>query len=572
MKFKNLGLSMLTVAIVSITGCASSSNIAWKRPERVTCAQSGVSSSVVVKATDKDFHVMDGKGCFNSDNKMCDLRLYQVMVESFAHSDKGPKGYEKAWGPSVHGGNIRGIIENLDYIKSTGINTIWVSPIFETTVITDQEEVYDKLDGTGYFTSNYFKIDPKFGTLDDAKELVSKAHSKGLYVILDGVFGHAKINVEQTSPKGNKLHLNKMCRLMNGHLDKISLRRTTCFDVEKSLPFLKEFASYWIKTLKIDGWRLDQAYQLSPEQWKEISKEVQTESAKKSNAYKMKGKKVQPLGYMVAEIWSGNARDIEKAAYQNDSLMSAFNFPVRYQLTKVLASNGDVLDQQSCSQSAKVLNDEVNKMFGYSKNAMPNNFISNHDLPRYGDLIQRAAYSEDGKKTKEYFDNHQAAFSFLSAMSGPLTIYYGDEIGDELAGFVEQPLQCDKINQCDDHVSRTTGRTSNLTKDEENLKTTIASMLKLRDKHPALAKGKRVTLFTDSTLIVDLKQYNKDNVLYVFNSSKNSRKVTIDNSVWTKLDLGTCTLENLLTNESLTANEFTVNGLSGSFFNVKCTK
>ena len=54
MKFKNLGLSMLTVAIVSITGCASSSNIAWKRPERVTCAQSGVSSSVVVKATDKD--------------------------------------------------------------------------------------------------------------------------------------------------------------------------------------------------------------------------------------------------------------------------------------------------------------------------------------------------------------------------------------------------------------------------------------------------------------------------------------------------------------------------------------
>ena len=320
------------------------------------------------------------------------------------------------------------------------------------------------------FTSNYFKIDPKFGTLDDAKELVSKAHSKGLYVVLDGVFGHAKINVEQTSPKGNKLHLNKMCRLMNGHLDKISLRRATCFDVEKSLPFLKEFASYWIKTLKIDGWRLDQAYQLSPEQWKEISKEVQTESAKKSNAYKMKGKKVQPLGYMVAEIWSGNARDIEKAAYQNDSLMSAFNFPVRYQLTKVLASNGDVLDQQSCSQSAKVLNDEVNKMFGYSKNAMPNNFISNHDLPRYGDLIQRAAYSEDGKKTKEYFDNHQAAFSFLSAMSGPLTIYYGDEIGDELAGFVEQPLQCDKINQCDDHVSRTTGRTSNLTKDEENLR------------------------------------------------------------------------------------------------------
>ena len=80
---------------------------------------------------------------------------------------------------------------------------------------------YNKLDGTGYFTSDYFTIDPKFGTIEDLKELVNKAHAKGMYVMLDGVFGHAKANVNTKSPQGHTLVLNRKCREIKDYYEKI---------------------------------------------------------------------------------------------------------------------------------------------------------------------------------------------------------------------------------------------------------------------------------------------------------------------------------------------------------------
>ena len=76
-------------------------------------------------------------------------------------------------------------------------------------------------------------------------------------------------------------------------------------------------------------------------------------------------------------------------------------------MNKIAHVNGDTLNQNVNAPIVNYVlcdeNDEVNKMFGYSKNAMPNNFISNHDLPRYGDLIQRAAiwFKYDKEETEE---------------------------------------------------------------------------------------------------------------------------------------------------------------------------
>ena len=72
--------------------------------------------------------------------------------------------------------------KKLDYIKSTGANAVWFTPVFISTPFENQDRNADKLDGTGYYTSDYFTIDPKFGTKAELKELVEKGsvHKTGL--------------------------------------------------------------------------------------------------------------------------------------------------------------------------------------------------------------------------------------------------------------------------------------------------------------------------------------------------------------------------------------------------------
>lgn len=82
------------------------------------------------------------------------------------------------------GGNLKGIIQKLDYIKNLGCTAIWISPVWE-----NNPESYH-----GYDIRNFLKIDPRFGTEEDLFELVRKAHQKELKVILDVVINHSGNN------------------------------------------------------------------------------------------------------------------------------------------------------------------------------------------------------------------------------------------------------------------------------------------------------------------------------------------------------------------------------------------
>lgn len=95
--------------------------------------------------------------------------------------------YDVGYGPSTHKGDLQGIINSLDYIKSLNVNALWLTPVFDSCAATVTDK---KLAATGYFACDYFNVDPKFGTNAKLKELVDAAHAKGLYVFLDGVFGH----------------------------------------------------------------------------------------------------------------------------------------------------------------------------------------------------------------------------------------------------------------------------------------------------------------------------------------------------------------------------------------------
>ncbi len=435
---------------------------------------------------------------FDYRDQFSQLRIYQVMVEAFIDGDS-TRNYDAGYGPSHHKGDLKGITKALPYIKSLGMNAIWLTPIFDAGKGTGPDP---KLEATAYFPHDYFKVDPNFGSFDDAKEMVEKAHELGLYVFFDGVFGHHNGDVK-ASPSGKK-----------------PVGEGRHVKYPESLEFYKEVATYWIDVLEIDGWRLDQAQQVPLKYWKEIREAVEQKTRERKKA----GKKWGTLGYMVAEVWKSE-QEIAELVYGKESMIglySAFNFPMRYRLVQVLA----VEENGKGKMPASVLDNGYETHQQYPAHAIPNLMLTNHDLVRFGDLIERAGYA--GKEDSNYWKRHQAAFSFMAAYSGPITIYYGDEIGAEVPGFAQRILDsCWVKDLCDDHVSRTSGKISGFDEWEEALKNYLSSLMKLREAHPALWKGTRKNLIAESAIYVDYKRCNDDQILYILNSSMHPQTVSI---------------------------------------------
>lgn len=114
--------------------------------------------------------------------------IYQIYPRSFRDSN----------GDGI--GDLRGIIEKIDYLSSLGIDGIWVSPFFTS-----------PMKDFGYDVADYCGIDPMFGTMQDFDELIAKAHNKGLKVIIDQVYSHtsdkhewfAQSRMDKTNPKAD---------------------------------------------------------------------------------------------------------------------------------------------------------------------------------------------------------------------------------------------------------------------------------------------------------------------------------------------------------------------------------
>ena len=107
--------------------------------------------------------------------------VYQIFPSRYAASQPVDKElWYKApitFTDNLHG-DIRGIIDHLDYIRDLGIDVIYMTPVFKS----DSSHKYDTID--------YYQIDPSFGTAEDLRELVQKAHHYGMKVVLDAVFNH----------------------------------------------------------------------------------------------------------------------------------------------------------------------------------------------------------------------------------------------------------------------------------------------------------------------------------------------------------------------------------------------
>ena len=100
--------------------------------------------------------------------------IYQIFIDRFAGFTQ-----EKNWDkPIFIGGNLRGIIRKIPYLKELGINTIWISPFYKTSAY------------HGYHITDYYQIEPSFGKEKDLKDLIGAVHKNNIKIIADFVPNH----------------------------------------------------------------------------------------------------------------------------------------------------------------------------------------------------------------------------------------------------------------------------------------------------------------------------------------------------------------------------------------------
>ena len=454
---------------------------------------------------------------------LADLRIYQVMVESFQNGDDTIN-YNVGYGPSDHKGDLQGIINAIPYIKSLGMNAIWLTPIFESAP--EDEPNPSMLDATGYYTRDYYKVDRRFGDESKLKQLVDTAHANGLYVFLDGVFGHFRSDLNNTSPKGNKVTITQKC--LGGELTYYTPpEHTSCADFDdkgQSLKYMKEVATYYVENFKIDGWRLDQAYQVPLKDLHEIKTAVEDISSKVTYT-NSKGETVHPLAYLVAEIWASNPV-ISKTAYgykKDEGLDSAFDFGMRYPIVQALATEEWMKAEHSGFRLAEGLAYNENNL---PRHALPNLMITNHDLLRFGDLIQRAGLQDT------YNERVILALSYLAIVhSGPITNYYGEEIGQEVPNYANR---VETMGYRDDHVARDNGKIKDFTPQEEHFKKLFTFLMNLRANHGSLSNGRMDLLKVNRELFSIRKSFKgDDDFFYFMNLSKNPLKITLSKELTT---------------------------------------
>ena len=454
-----------------------------------------------------------------------ELRIYQVMVASFQDGDPSI-GYTQMWGPDnqLKGGDLQGIINAVPYIKELGCNAIWMTPIFESG--TGNE----KLDATGYFAMDYFNIDDQFGTMEKFDELVETCHNEGLAVILDGVFGHNKGTV---TPSPNRAGIK------NPGITPDTNNPVNYATNPNSIKYYSDVASYWITEHKIDGWRFDQCYQVSfgenatgsdncntggHNYWYDIRKVV--EKASSSNG--TKGVDWGTLGYMVGEHWRGDASIIQKGTVEAGNskgygLNSCFDFPAYYQMVQSFAQEYKTPDKST--ENITIGLSYLYKTYdekGYSckeddgtyETYYPNFMLTNHDLFRIGDLIHQK-YSE-GFDSDNYAKRNMVLLAAQAAYSGPITIYYGDEIADHNATTTS--------GWGTDNVARSTGKITGFSEREQKVHDWTQKCLTVRASHEALWNGTNEQIVGEKDFYVAKKIGGGETIYIAFNYNSSSSK------------------------------------------------
>ena len=181
--------------------------------------------------------------------------LYMLMPDRFAQG-KDHKAQAKGMNPYVedrskpslrHGGDLQGIRDHLDYFTQLGVTALWLTPVLEN-------NSPDGKDGSstyhGYATTNYYRVDPRFGTNEDYRQLIADAHAKGLKVVMDMIFNHCGFEHPWVKDLPSQDWLNVPEWLSGKEEDKAKYLQTSY----KLTPVLDPYAAEVDKRETVDGW------------------------------------------------------------------------------------------------------------------------------------------------------------------------------------------------------------------------------------------------------------------------------------------------------------------------------
>lgn len=447
--------------------------------------------------------------------------FYQIFVGSF--SDSNDDGI----------GDLRGIINRLDYLNdgdanskdSLGIQGIWLSPIFKSSS-------YHKYD-----VSDYYQIDSKFGTMDDLKELIEKAHKRNVKIILDLPINHtssgnkwftefrlAHANGDTTNKyydyyvykKAGSPEPGRTWSKLNANEDYECNFSTDMpelnFDNEDVRNDVLEIAKYYLD-LGVDGFRFDAA--------KYIYLNDQEKTVDFWNEYTAKLKEIKEDIYLVGEVWSS-----DNETYNYIEAMNCFDFTMS-QAEGIIAStakNGNV------NTYARYISNYQNKINSINENSMMISFISNHDMDRSAGFLMMA----------NKFPYMAANLLILSP--GSCFIYYGEEIGIKGSRgssntdanrrlkmlWGDNDTVEDPIDSTFDSNKQTNGTVKEQLKDEDSLLHHYRKLIDLRNKYPEIARGTyKAYTQSDNSMGGFIITYN-DEVTGLFHNCSASLEQSID--------------------------------------------
>lgn len=290
-------------------------------------------------------------------------------------------------------GDLKGITEKLDYLKDLGIGAIWLTPIFASPSY------------HGYDTTDYYKINPDFGTEQDLVDLVSAAHQRNIKIILDFVAGHTS----DRHPFFKDAYGNPQSKYSNWYRWQNDAHTSYAYfgsspdlpslnqDNPETRDYLITAAKYWIDTAKIDGYRLDYALGVSHDFWK---------------AFRTALKADHPDFLLLGEVWTSGLNIVP---YYDNQFDATFDFPVYFDLmgSHEHAGSSALLGKGSPAAFESSLKAETRL---YNPGAESVRFLNNHDTLRVASQLQN-------------LDLEKLAATLLFTLPSTPMIYYGEEIG-----------------------------------------------------------------------------------------------------------------------------------------------
>jgi glycosidase len=323
--------------------------------------------------------------------------VYQIFVDRFA-GFSAPATPDPWLAPErmndFYGGTLRGVIDRLEYLADLGVTALWLTPIFHTASY------------HGYDTTDYYTVDPRFGTNDDLRALVGAAHARGLRVILDFVANHtstefvpfataladsaspyrAWFGFDAAHPHGYRTFFN-VASMPQFNTDHPAARR-----------YLIDAARFWLSEYAVDGYRLDYAAGPSLSFWSE---------------FRAACRAARPDCWLFGEVT--HAGD-EIRAYAG-RLDGCLDFALCRLLRQLCAGPRATIPLRHF-----VNNIERSQHFFDGLTTAPAtfslpSFLDNHDMNRF----LWAAGNDQGRL--------RMAATILFALGGPPILYYGTEVG-----------------------------------------------------------------------------------------------------------------------------------------------